>query len=59
MRNIIGKYGIAMLRITELDHNNLVLVDNSNGNHLIDFNIPDYWSNDTNLTQQLKEQNLL
>lgn len=59
LRNIIGKYGIAMLRITELDHNNLVLVDNSNGNHLIDFNVPDYWSNDTNLTQQLKEQNLL
>lgn len=59
LRNIIGKHGIAMLRLNELDKNNLALVDVSNANHLVDFHIPDYWYNDENLINSLKEKNLI
>lgn len=59
LRNLIGIHGIAMLRINELDKNNLVLVDNFNANHLIDFSIPSYWNNDENLIKNLKENNII
>lgn len=41
-----GKYGIAMLRLSELDADNLVICDDQKNEHSVKFYIPDYWKND-------------
>lgn len=55
LKNLSGSYGIAMLRLSELDKDNLVLVDTEQKEHSISFNIPDYWKNDKKLAEQIKE----
>jgi folate-binding protein YgfZ len=57
LRNLIDKYGIAMLRIAEIDNNNLALLDSSNKRHLIKFKIPHYWNRDENLIKSLNYLN--
>ena len=57
--NILGRYGIGMLRLANLEHDELALVDSLNENHLISFHIPDYWNADENLIKLMKEKNLV
>lgn len=56
--NILDTHGIGMLRLAELEKDQLALVDSLNENHLIDFHVPDYWRADENLIRLMKEKNL-
>ncbi len=57
--NILGLYGIGMLRLADLEQDALALVDDLNENHLVSFHIPDYWNADENLIKLMKEKNLI
>lgn len=46
LRGQQGKFGIAMLRLNELDANNLVIHDEQKNEYPVTFYIPDYWKND-------------
>lgn len=48
-----GKFGIAMLRISELVENGLVILDDENKPHPIKYKIPQYWNQDVKLMQSL------
>lgn len=55
LKNLAGAFGIAMLRLSELDKESLVLVDAEKNQHPISFNIPEYWKKDEKLAEQMKK----
>jgi len=55
LKNSSGNYGIAMLRLNELDKDNLVVLDSNKNEHSISFNIPSYWKNDEKLSEIIKK----
>ena len=57
LKNISGNYGIAMLRLNELEKDQLVLIDSENNKHDIFFNVPEYWFSDEKLIEGLKKKN--
>lgn len=46
LRGQQGKFGIAMLRLNELDADNLVIHDEQKNEYPVKFYIPGYWEND-------------
>lgn len=59
IKNISGRYGIAMMRLNELEVNTMAVVDTNNLEHKIDFNIPEYWSLDEKLIQSLMKKQIV
>ena len=54
LKGLNGKYGIAMIRLSQLEHESLVLVEAQrimSKQYKIKFHIPEYWKNDEKLVE--------
>jgi hypothetical protein len=58
LRYLIDDYGIAMIRLSQIDNSNLAIVDANGKQHKIEVSIPKYWQTDEALQNELKTSNL-
>ena len=56
LRGASGRFGIAMLRLSELDEDGLVILDEDGRQYPIKYNVPEYWSRDSKLIESLKKK---
>lgn len=55
LKNMIHDYGLAMLRLANVDKNGIVLLDSQNNEHSIQISIPKYWPLDESILKDLKK----
>lgn len=53
LKGLSGHYGIAMLRLSELS-DQLVILDEESNKYSVSYTIPEYWSKDPKLSEMLK-----
>ena len=58
LKSVIDNYGLAMIRLSNIDNNNMAIVNDTDEKHPIRVNIPKYWQIDEALKNELKTANL-